>query len=161
MSKNEFTVTLNSTKLDKIIRELGKVDKTNMSAGYFNDKPHPVHTDVSYPQIAFMNNYGWDKIPRRPFMSDAGQDDITLRTRLVVNALRKLLSGVAYEGNFEDVAKLMANNIKKRIVSNSYVPNAEAYKAYKEARWGNSEPLIASGNMRDNVEHKVTKKGGR
>ena len=160
MAKNEFEITLDSRKLDKIIKELAEVDDTQMSAGYFNDKAHPVHPNTTYPQIAFLNNYGWGNVPRRPFMSDAGQDDIKLRTKLMAFALRQLVEGKNYEDDFDAVAKLMADNIKKRIVSNNYALNADNYKAYKEARWGNSDPLIASGNMRDNVEHKVTKKGG-
>jgi hypothetical protein len=91
-------------------------------------------------------------------MSDAGQDDLIKRTKMVAFALYQLCQGKNYEDDLEDVAKLMASNIKKRINSNSYAANAESYKAYKQARWGSSEPLVASGNMRDNVEHKVAKK---
>ena len=158
MANNEFTIELNTLKLDKIINELAEVDDIQMSAGYFNAKAHPVHTNTTYPQMAFLNNYGWGNVPRRPFMSDAGQDDLIKRTKMVAFALYQLCQGKNYEDDLEDVAKLMASNIKKRINSNSYAANAESYKAYKQARWGSSEPLVASGNMRDNVEHKVTKK---
>jgi hypothetical protein len=159
MKNNEFVIELDTRVLDRAIRELDKVDKTEMSAGYFNGRQHPVHTDSTYPDIAFINNYGWGNIPRRPFMSDAGQDDITLRTKLMAYALNELLRGKPYDDDLDKIAELMSQNIKNRIIGNSYVPNAESYKSYKQARWGSTDPLIASGNMRDNVEHKVTKKG--
>jgi len=160
MAKNEFTITLDTKKLDKIIHELAEVDDTEISAGYFNSKMHPVHTDTTYPDIAYINNYGVGNIPRRPFMSDAGQDNINYITKVAAFSLRDLLNGKPYEDDLAQIGKIMADNIKNRIADNNYLPNAESYKQYKQSRWGSSEPLVASGNLRDNVEHKVTKKGG-
>jgi hypothetical protein len=156
MAKSKIEVELDTKLLDRLIRDFEELDGTEVSAGYYNSKPHPIHLGSTFPDIAYVNNYGANGLARRPFMSDAGQDNINKITGMVADAIDDLLRFKPYKDNLEAIGLVMANNIKARITTNSYTPNAEAYLQYKQARWGSSDPLIASGQLRDNVEHKVT-----
>jgi hypothetical protein len=65
--------------LDSIISALESLDGTEVSAGYYDRQQHPEH-DLTVPEIAAINNYGHEGIVRRPFMTDAGQDNLKKTT---------------------------------------------------------------------------------
>ena len=150
--------TIVTHSLDDIIKNLEKLDGTEISAGYYDSQEHPEH-DLTVPEIAAINNYGHLNVPRRPFMSDAGQDNIKKTTEYVGDAVVDALSNKPVDDDLERAANNLKQNIQARIRNNNYEENKEPYKSFKQEAYGHTMPLIATGYMRDNVKTRIIKGG--
>ena len=150
-------VTSVEDNIDEILKDLEELNGVEVSAGYYNNKPHPEHDDT-YPNIAFYNTFGALGLPRRPFMQDAGQMNIKKITKIVGEAVVDSLQNKSTKESLDKVAKQQKSDIKSAITNNNYLPNAEPYRTEKLELYGSSQPLIATGAMRDNIDTKISKK---
>lgn len=144
--------------LDEIIKNLEELDNAEVSAGYYDSQEHPEH-DLTVPEIATINNYGFFNVPRRPFMSDAGQDNIKKTTEYIGEAIVDAIQNKPVDDDLQRAADNLKQNIQARILTNDYEENKEPYKSFKQEVYGHTKPLIATGYMKDNVNTRV-KKGG-
>lgn len=128
-------------------KKLG-VKAPKVTAGFYQGALYDDGTPIA--QVAFINEFGGDNIPPRPFM----------RRTLKENQKKwKKIVGEKIEDNFDIVAsaKYVANIIKgdiqEMITELKTPPNAPSTIAKKKS----SNPLIDTGTMRTAIQYKVEK----
>lgn len=110
---------------------------------------------ASIVEVAIWNNFGTDRIPRRPFMDDAAPKMQKEYKKILKSAMKRVNAG---ETTLQAVLKAAALKseaiVREQITTGQYVPNAPATIAAKKS----SKPLIDSGDMNKYVTSVVRKK---
>lgn len=143
---------------DKLKLRLQKGPKIECAVGFPVGKssvgsPH-YPSGQSIIEVAIDNNFGTEKIPRRPFM-DMATPKIQKEYKALMAKLMKRLN----EGSLDYKAALQAAGLKaeaeirKTITAGPFKPNTPETIKQKKS----SKPLIDTGDMRKYVTHVVRK----
>ena len=150
----EVTVKIDMKELTKFKRRLIQVAAPYVEVGFFDGKPHPADPDMSVAQIAAINEFGVESlnIPERPFMAT------TVRSTKVAGPMAKKLRSFfqrtdTAQGLWTFVGLFVSREMSNVISAFSTPPNAPLTIALK----GFDDPLVETGYMRDNVEHRIVR----
>lgn len=107
----------------------------------------------SRAQIAQWNEFGTTKIPSRPFLRGTMEKNAGKYARFLVAQARAGLGGSdrTYRQAMNRLGLMMVGDVQQAISNGVPPPNAPSTIAKK----GSSTPLIETGLMRSEVEHKV------
>lgn len=107
----------------------------------------------SRAQEAIWNEFGTSRIPSRPFVRSTMDANAGKYARFMVAQARAGLGGndTTYRQALNRLGLLMVADVQKTISAGVPPPNAPSTIARK----GSSTPLIETGLMRSQVEHKV------
>ena len=168
MGKLKSKITLDTKELKRVVRELNKLDKTEVDFGWINGKKYPMNDPaksrrgVYIASIAFMNEKGHYTInnqgrtiyvPARPYVQQSLHDVWFLADSMVM-LLENLFDGKPYKNVLNFIRQDMVDNIKKSVSKQNYQklhPKTINIKN-KSTQW------VDSGKMLDNITYKVTYK---
>lgn len=107
---------------------------------------------ASMPLIAFKNEYGTDRIPKRPFMRKSYDENKALINKVFDKQYIKILDRkIKPKKALKEVGLVMVRLIQEKIETLKDPPNAPDTIALK----GSSNPLIDFGQMIQSVREKV------
>lgn len=168
MGKFRSKITLDTKELKRIVRELNKVDKTEVDFGWINGKKYPTsdpaksRRGVYIASIAFMNEKGHYSInndgnviyiPARPYVQQS-LNDVSFLPDSMVMVLENVFNGVPYNNVLRFIGQDMVDNIKKSVSKQNYKKLHPKTVNIKKS----SIQWIDSGRMLDNITYKVTYK---
>lgn len=139
-------------EVEKALRDkLQNLDtKKVLNVGFFDTAKYPDGQGV--PLVAFWQEYGTLKIPKRPFMRNA----VAKNKVKWVQTFKHFAKGDATtEQILGKVGEIVRGDIVKSIGDTTTPPNAPATIAMK----GSSHPLIDTGFMRQSVTFEVENNG--
>lgn len=168
MGKLRSKITLDTKELKRIVRELNKVDKTEVDFGWINGKKYPANDPaksrrgVYIASIAYMNEKGHYTInnkgaviytPARPYVQQS-LDSVSFLPDSMATVLENVFNGVPYRNVFNFIGQDMVDNIKKSVSKQNYKKLHPKTVNIKNSlrQW------IDSGRMLDNITYKVTYK---
>lgn len=168
MGKLRSSITLETKEYKKILRELKKLDKTEIDVGWINGKKYPSNDPatsrrgVFIASIAYMNEKGHYTInndgaviytPARPYVQQALHDVWFLADSMSM-VLENLFEDKPYRNVLNFMGQDMVDNIKKSVSKQNFKklhPKTINIKN-KSTQW------VDSGRMLDNITYKVTYK---
>ena len=168
MGKLRSKITLDTKELKKVVRELNKLDKTEVDFGWINGKKYPMNDPaksrrgVYIASIAYMNEKGHYTInnqgrtiyvPARPYVQQSLHDVGFLADSMTM-VLENLFVGVTYRNVLNFIGQDMVDNIKKSVSKQNYKKLHPKTVNIKNS----SIQWIDSGRMLDNITYKVTYK---
>lgn len=168
MGKVRSKITLDTKELKRIVRELNKVDKTEVDFGWINGKKYPANDPatsrrgVYIASIAYMNEKGHYTInnqgnviyvPARPYVQQSLHNISFLADSLVM-VLENVFEGKVYRNVLNFIGQDMVDNIKKSVSKQNYKKLHPKTVNIKNS----SIQWIDSGRMLDNITYKVTYK---
>jgi len=168
MGKLKSKITLDTKELKSIVRELNKLDKTEVDVGWINGKKYPTsdpavsRRGVYIASIAYMNEKGHYTInndgkviytPARPYVQQALHDVWFLADSMAM-VLENLFDGKPYKNVLNFIGQDMVDNIKKSVSKQNYqkLHRKTINIKNKSTQW------VDSGRMLDNITYKVTYK---
>lgn len=143
---------------DELYKQLQGLDEYEAEAGYYGSD---IHDDSNLPMsnLALIHNEGAQlsngtHIPARPFMDQSfyALCDMDFGSYAIKNIL---FYNKKPKAELEYVGMVMAKKITNSIAYGDFVPNSPYTISIK----GADDPLINTGEMKDNPKHKVVKKG--
>lgn len=165
MGKLKSKITLDTKELKKVVRELNKLDKTEVDFGWINGKKYPA-TDpaksrrgVYIASIAYMNEKGHYTInnqgnviytPARPYVQQS-LHDVWFLTDSMTMVLENLFDGKPYKNVLNFIGQDMVDNIKKSVSKQNFKKLHPKTVGIKNS----SIQWIDSGKMLDNITYKV------
>lgn len=109
----------------------------------------------SMPEIAASNEFGTSKIPARPFMRTAFDENIKLINKAIQGEYDKIIDGrITTFKSLSAIGELMIRLTQKKIGEITFPPNAPSTIAKK----GSFKPLIDFGQMTQSVTKQVVLK---
>lgn len=143
----------NRKQWDVLRRQLEQLHDTEVVAGITNS----AHVGgQSVAEYAAYNEFGTSRIPARPFMRTAFDDNQQKLERMVLRAGREVVLGkITGAQFFNGVGLQMQNVIKRQIRSNMDPRNAISTVKAK----GSDHTLIDTGVMLSNVTFEIRKLG--
>jgi len=168
MGKLRSKITLDTKELKKIVRELNKLDKTEVDVGWINGKKYPMNDPavarrgVYIASIAYMNEKGHYSInnegnviyvPARPYVQQA-LHDVWFLTDSMTMVLENLFDGKPYRNVLKFIGQDMVDNIKKSVSKQNFKKLHPKTINIKNS----STQWVDSGRMLDNITYKVTYK---
>ena len=168
MGKLKSKITLDTKELKRVVRELNKLDKTEVDFGWINGKKYPMNDPaksrrgVYIASIAFMNEKGHYTfnnkgrtiyVPARPYVQQSLHDVGFLADSMTM-VLENLFVGVTYRNVLNFIGQDMVDNIKKSVSKQNYKKLHPKTVNIKNS----SIQWIDSGRMLDNITYKVTYK---
>lgn len=135
-----------------IIRELKSLDGKEINAGILKDAGKSKE-GVSLVNIAFWNEYGTKRIPSRPFVRIASDENKGKWGDVAADGVGKIIDRkIKWRKCCDMVGKRMKADIKKVIGDKSkLVPNALSTIKRK----GHDKPLIDTGLMKSKVDFRI------
>lgn len=135
---------------DRILSDLQKLNGVEISAGILSDAGVSSR-GVSYVDIATWNEYGTRRIPARPFVRIASDDNRKKWGSLAGDCVGKVI-----DGKKPNVGKTMGEQMKKDIQKvfgdkSKLAPNAPSTVRKK----GHDKPLIDTGKLKSVVNYRV------
>ena len=168
MGKFRSKITLDTKELKRVVRELNKVDKTEVDFGWINGKKYPMNDPavsrrgVYIASIAYMNEKGHYSInnegnviyvPARPYVQQSLHDVWFLADSMTM-VLENLFDGVEYRSVLKFIGQDMVDNIKKSVSKQNFKKLHRKTINIKNS----STQWVDSGRMLDNITYKVTYK---
>lgn len=168
MGKLKSKITLDTKELKKVVRELNKLDKTEVDVGWINGKKYPTNDPavsrrgVYIASIAYMNEKGHYSInnegnviyiPARPYVQQA-LHDVWFLTDSMTMVLENLFDGKPYKNVLKFTGQDMVDNIKKSVSKQNFKKLHPKTISIKNS----STQWVDSGRMLDNITYKVTYK---
>ena len=168
MGKLKSKIVLDTKELKRVVRELNKLDKTEVDFGWINGKKYPMNDPaksrrgVYIASIAFMNEKGHYTInnkgrtiyvPARPYVQQS-LHDVWFLTDSMTMVLENLFEGKTYRNVLNFIGQDMVDNIKKSVSKQNYTSLHKKTVNIK----GSSAQWVDSGKMLDNITYKVTYK---
>lgn len=153
--KFDVKIRHDTKSLDRIVRQLESVIGKKAQVGFFDGKLHPGSTDgTTEATVAAINEFGVpeDNIPERPFMFTTVVNTKALKE--MARGFRTLLerpASSALAQLFRKPARLMQKEMSATIRGFSSPANAP----FTVAKKGFDNPLVETGHMRDNVDHRI------
>lgn len=137
-----------------IIKNLKELDGYHVDAGILKDSGN-AKNGVSLTAVAIYNEFGTRKIPARPFVRIASDENRKAWGDIAADGVGKLIDRrIRAKRCCEMVGKRMKPDIQKIMGDKSKLaPNAPATIARK----GHDKPLIDTGLMRKKVNFRVEK----
>lgn len=168
MGKFRSKITLDTKELKRVVRELNKVDKTEVDFGWINGKKYPMNDPaksrrgVYIASIAFMNEKGHYTInnqgrtiyvPARPYVQQSLHDVWFLADSMTM-VLENVFEGKPYRNVLNFIGQDMVDNIKKSVSKQNFKKLHPKTINIKNS----STQWVDSGRMLDNITYKVTYK---
>ena len=135
---------VNHVNIDKILKDIARLDGTVVSAGVMDSKN---------ATKAAINEYGTSKIPQRPFMRTAVSRHGKSWGSKSANAVQSVMKGMSISQVTELVGMQMKSDISSTLTNGPWTPNS----AVTIAKKGSSRPLIDTGELRASITYKVEK----
>ena len=152
------------TRFDEILREIELLQNSYVIVGFQEGSVTHAQSKngrdkkagLSMPQIAAQNEFGTDKIPARPFMSTAFDENRAKIDKAINSEYGKILEGAStVKRSLGLIGLLMEKLIVEKIRQIQTPPNAPLTIKLK----GSSKPLIDFGQMVSSVTSKVVING--
>ena len=168
MGKFRSKITLDTKELKRVVRELNKVDKTEVDFGWINGKKYPMNDPaksrrgVYIASIAYMNEKGHYTInnqgrtiyvPARPYVQQSLHDVWFLADSMTM-VLENVFDGKPYRNVLNFIGQDMVDNIKKSVSKQNFKKLHPKTINIKNS----STQWVDSGRMLDNITYKVTYK---
>lgn len=170
MARGNFKskITVDTKELKRIVRELKKVDKTEVDFGWINGKKYPssdpavARRGVYIASIAYMNEKGHYTInndgkviytPARPYVQQS-LHDLWFLPDSMERVLLNVFNGLEYKSVLNFIGQDMVDNIKKSVSKQNFKklhPKTVNIK-HSSTQW------VDSGRMLKNITYKVTYK---
>ncbi len=142
---------------DRIKREMAKAKGSFTKVGILAadaDEPYGDGTDLV--EVAAYNEFGTEDIPERSYLRSTTDEERNKVNRVVDKELDKIHLGTStVEQSLGLVGEYMASKVRNKIVAIQNPPNAPATIARKKS----SNPLIDTGQLRQNISHEETIRG--
>ena len=135
---------VNHINIDKILKDITRLDGTVVSAGVMDSKN---------ATKAAINEYGTSKIPQRPFMRTAVSRHGKSWGEKSAKAVQSVMKGMPISQATELVGMQMKADISSTLTNGPWTPNSPVTIAKK----GSSRPLIDTGELRASITYKVEK----
>ena len=147
-----ITIVDRDLGLRHIERELRKLDGKEISAGILRDAGN-YDKGQSIADVAIWNEYGTSRIPSRPFVRIASDENRKAWENLSVKCVNKIISGSGTaDETGNTIGQRMKEDIKKVIGDKSKLaPNAPSTIKKK----GHDKPLIDTGKLKATVNYRV------
>lgn len=168
MGKLKSKITLDTKELKRVVRELNKVDKTEVDFGWINGKKYPMNDPavsrrgVYIASIAYMNEKGHYSInnegnviyvPARPYVQQSLHDVWFLADSMTM-VLENVFEGKPYRNVLNFIGQDMVDSIKKSVSKQNFKKLHPKTINIKNS----STQWVDSGRMLDNITYKVTYK---
>ena len=168
MGNLKSNITLDTKELKKIVKELNRLDKTEVDVGWINGKKYPSNDPaksrrgVYIASIAYMNEKGHYSInnegnviyiPARPYVQQS-LHDVWFLTDPMTMTLENLFDGKPYWNVLKFIGQDMVDNIKKSVSKQNFKKLHPKTINIKDS----STQWIDSGRMLNNITYKVTYK---
>lgn len=168
MGKFRSKIALDTKELKRVVRELNKVDKTEVDFGWINGKKYPMNDPavsrrgVYIASIAYMNEKGHYSInneggviyvPARPYVQQSLHDVWFLADSMAM-VLENVFDGKTYRNVLNFIGQDMVDNIKKSVSKQNFKKLHPKTISIKNS----STQWVDSGRMLDNITYKVTYK---
>ena len=168
MGKFRSRITSDTKEYKKLLRDLKKLDKTEVDFGWINGKKYPVNDPaksrrgVYIASIAYMNEKGHYTInndgkviytPARPYVQQS-LHDVSFLPESMSNVLENLFNGIPYRNILNFIGQDMVDNIKKSVAKQNF----KALNPKTINIKGKSTQWVDSGRMLANITYKVTYK---
>ena len=135
---------VNHVSIDKILKDIARLDGTVVSAGVMDSKN---------ATKAAINEYGTSKIPQRPFMRTSAIRHGKSWGSKSAKAVQSVMKGMPISQVTELVGMQMKSDISSTLTNGPWTPNSVVTIAKK----GSSRPLIDTGELRASITYKVEK----
>ena len=129
---------------DAIISEMQKFNDAYVEVGIRGE-----NGDIA--EYAFYNEYGTKRIPERPFMRSAIDNNRESIFRFISQQQKEIGTGRSAIMALDRLGQFGVKLIKNSIVSGGWKRNADSTIARKKS----SQPLVDSGDMKGAIDHKV------
>ncbi len=139
---------------DRIRIQMGKIDGAFVDVGYFEESVYSDGTQIA--EVAAANTFGTDdgRIPERPFMQNTLDNNERKYLKIVRDSRDEVFLGRSdVRKGMVKLGEEIRDDMVKEITDLREPPNADI----TEERKGSTNPLIDTGQMRDNVKFKVRK----
>jgi hypothetical protein len=135
-----------------VVAELRRLNGHEVNAGILRDAGN-AKNGVPLTDVAFYNEYGTKKIPSRPFVRIASDENAGAWAKEAANGVGGIIDrSIKWQKCCEMVGKKMVPDIQKIFGDKSKLaPNAPATVRRK----GHDLPLIDTGLMRSRVNYRV------
>lgn len=170
MARGNFKskISIDTKELKRIVRELKKVDKTEVDFGWINGKKYPSNDPatarggVYIASIAYMNEKGHYTInndgaviytPARPYVQQS-LHNVSFLPDSMERVLLNVFNGLDYRPVLNFIGQDMVDNIKKSVAKQNFKklhPKTINIKS-SSTQW------VDTGRMLDNITYKVTYK---
>lgn len=168
MGKFRSKITSDTKEYKKILRDLKKLDKTEIDVGWINGQKYPSNDPaksrrgVFIASIAYINEKGQYSInndgkviyvPARPYFQQS-LHDVSFLTDSMSKVLENLFNGIPYRNVLNFMGQDMVDNVKKSVAKQNFKtlhPKTINIKN-KSTQW------VDSGRMLNNISYKVTYK---
>lgn len=168
MAKFKSKITYNEKDYKKLLRDLKKLDKTEVDFGWINGKKYPSNDPaksrrgVFIASIAFMNEKGHYTInnegkvvytPARPYVQQS-LHDVSFLNDSMISVVSNLFEGKPYKNILSFMGQDLVDNIKKSVSKQNF----KALHPKTINIKGKSTQWVDSGRMLANITYKVTYK---
>ena len=168
MGKFRSKITLDVKEYKKILRDVKKLDKTEIDVGWINGKKYPsndpakARRGVYIASIAYLNEKGQYSInndgkviyvPARPYVQQS-LHDVSFLTDSMAKVVENVFNGVAYRNILNFMCQDMVDNIKKSVAKQNFKRLHPKTVNIKKS----STQWVDSGRMLANITYKVTYK---
>lgn len=154
--------------LDKLKQTLEAIQKKEARVGFFETSTYPDGTPVAY--VAAIQEFGHGKIPPRPFMRPAQQQNESKWLRTGAHLISESVQGsITPEQALDQIGQIAAGDVRKAIravttptLSERTVEGRKARLSKKSRKKANpktiSKPLVDTGQMLQAVNSVVVTK---
>lgn len=155
-----MTFTDNRAEYDKILEQINMFARSYVTVGFQDGTVTRSQTQgtrtkqagISMAQIAFENEFGTNRIPARPFLRPAIDENQTRINRFIVRQYNMILAGTSDARRALNTIGLFGVDlVRRQILSVHTPPNSPRTIAEK----GSSKPLIDFGQMIQSVQYRV------
>ncbi len=134
---------------NKIKKEFDNMGNAFTAIGLFEEDVYQDGKPIAL--IGLYNEFGTDTIPARPFIRNWFDGNIRKTHKKVQDVIGKVLDKqISAQEALEELGEYGEEGIRKSIIDFRSPPNAPATIAIK----GFNDPLIFTGQMRDDIKHK-------
>lgn len=144
-------------RLDKLIREVSKGNKT-AQVGYFEDSGVHPRSGLSAADVARIQENGSEHIPQRPWVTDGANEAHLPTQRAMKFALRKIQRGeMTVEQALRKAAEIQKFKITQVLDQAKFFYRENADSTIRTK--GFNSPLLETGWIRDKIDIKI--EGGK
>lgn len=141
----------------KFTREMKVLDRSFVKVGVLSDAGgYAAGAKVNIASVAAFNEFGTSRIPSRPFMKQAFDEN-----RTEINSFKDRAFGAVIDKKSDTKTALnmigvfFKGKVQQQIAKGSFAPNKPSTVAQK----GSSKPLIDTGRLRQSINFEVVLKG--
>lgn len=137
--------------LKRIVKQMKEIDNAYVKVGVLSNAGNEKN-GMTIADVATFNEYGTSKIPARPFMKQAYENN----EKTIIVSSESLKSDVfkgeiSVKGALKKLGVWFKGRIQKEITDGDFVPNAPRTIEAK----GSDKPLIDTGRMRQSINFQI------